>query len=228
MDAAHSASARYRWPMSTLIVFATAPVSGLRNTRLSPPCTAPEAVLVAEATLRDTIDVAMSSSADRLVLVLDGPTPPWFPEHIEVIAQRGDELDERVANAFFDVIGGAIERTLLIGCFTPQISVDWLRGGFVALESGAQAVLGLTDGGGFWALGLQQANRNVFEGVPMNTPNTGYAQRTRIESLGLRLAVLPDTYSVLGTDDLDRLGAEFPDLRTANLWRALRTHAAAS
>jgi uncharacterized protein len=214
--------------MSTLIVFATAPVSGSANARLSPPCTASEAALVAEAALRDTLDVAMASSPGRLVVVLDGPTPAWFPAHVEVIAQRGDRLDIRLSNAFSDVIGVANEPTLLVAGFTPQISVDWLRGGFVALESGAQAVLGLTNGGGFWALGLQQANQNVFEGVPMNTPNTGYAQRTRIESLGLRLAVLPDTFTVIGTHDLDRLAAEHPDLRTANLWRALRTHAAAS
>jgi uncharacterized protein len=219
--------------VSTLIVLAKAPVPGEVHTRLCPPCTHAEAALVAEASFRDTLDVALSCGASRVVVALESPTDPsnapeWFPSNVEVIHQREGTLDVRIAGAFEDAIGATVEPTLLLTPDTPQISSDWLRGGFVALESGAEAVLGLTSGGGCWLVGLQQANQNVFEGVPMNTPNTGYAQRTRMESLGLRLAVLPDTYRVALPHDLYRLCAEYPELRTSNLWRALRTHAAAS
>jgi uncharacterized protein len=217
--------------VSTLIVLAKAPIPGHVYARLCPPCSPSEAALVAEAALRDTLEVAEACGATRVVVALedaDPVVPAWFSPDVEVIRQRRGTLDLRIAGAFEDAIRETKENVLLVGAETPQIDSDWLRGGFVAMESGAEAVLGLTAGGGCWLYGLQRANQNVFEGVPMNTPNSGYAQRARMESLGLRLAVLPDTFSVLIPQDLDRLCAEYPDLRTSNVWRALRTHAAAS
>jgi uncharacterized protein len=217
--------------VSTLIVMAKAPIPGQVHARLCPPCSLSEAALVAEAALRDTLEVAESCGVTRLVVALedaDAEVPSWFSPDVEVIRQRRGNHNVRIAGAIEDVIGDADENTLLVGAETPQISSDWLGGGFVALESGAEAVLGLTADGGYWLVGLRRANQNAFEGIPMNTPNTGSAQRERMESLGLRLAVLPDTFSVSLPQDLDRLCAEYPDLRASNVWRALRTHAAAS
>jgi uncharacterized protein len=214
-----------------MIVLAKAPIPGQVYARLCPPCSPSEAALVAEAALRDTLEVVEGCGATRVVVALedaDTAVPPWFSSDVEVIRQRKGALDVRIAGVFEKVIGDTKENVLLVGAETPQIAADWLRGGFVALESGAEAVLGLTADGGCWLYGLQRANQHVFEGVPMNTPNSGYAQRVRMESLGLRLAVLPETFSVSIPQDLDRLCAEYPDLRTSNVWRALRTHAAAS
>ncbi len=217
--------------VSTLIVLAKAPIPGQVHARLCPPCSPSEAALLAEAALRDTLEVAESCGATRVVVALEdleNDVPRWFPPGIEVIRQRAGTPDVRMAGAFDDVVGTTPENTLLVGMDTPQISADWLRGGFVALGSGAEAVLGLTTDGGCWLVGLQRANQRVFEGIPMNTSNTGFAQRARMESLGLRLAVLPEAFFVGLPHDFDRLCAEYPDLRTSNVWRALRTHAAAS
>jgi uncharacterized protein len=217
--------------VSTLIVLAKAPIPGQVHARLCPPFSPSEAALVGEAALRDTLEVAQYCGATRVVVALEdfeSDAPQWFSSDVEVIGQRRGTPNARIAGAFEDVVGTDQENTLLVGMDTPQISADWLRGGFVALESGAEAVLGLTTEGGCWLVGLPQVNGAVFEGVLTNSSNTGFAQRARIESLGLRLAVLPDTFAVSLPHDFDRLCAEYPDLRTSNVWRALRTHAAAS
>ena len=54
--------------MTTLVVLAKAPVPGRSKTRLCPPCTPEEAARVADAALRDTLDVAGRSAADRVAL----------------------------------------------------------------------------------------------------------------------------------------------------------------
>lgn len=217
-----AAYARYRGAVSTLIVLAKAPLTGRVKTRLCPPCSPAEAALIAEAALRDTLDVATTCGASRVVVVLDGPRPDWFPPELEVIGQRDGGLDVRLSDAFSDVLGLSTDPTLLVAMDTPHLSADWLRGGFVALDSGADAVIGMAHDGGFWLVGLHRPNRMVFEGLPMSTTKTGDAQRFRIESLGMRIAVLPETFDIDTTEDLDRLVDEHPELRTSNVWRAIR------
>lgn len=214
--------ARYRGAVSTLIVLAKSPVAGQVKTRLCPPCSHSEAALIAEAALRDTLDTATNCGASRVVVALDGPRPEWFPPDLEVVAQREGGLDVRLGDAFSDVLGLSSDSTLLVAMDTPHLSADWLRGGFVALDSGADAVIGMAHDGGYWVLGLHRPNRMVFEGVPMSTRDTGELQRVRLESLGMRIAVLPDTFDIDTTAELDRLVEEHPDLRTSNVWRAIR------
>ncbi len=176
-----------------LLVIAKAPAAGRSKTRLCPPCTPTEAALLAEAALLDTLEAAEGvSSTGRRVLVLDGAAGSWLPPGWEVVPQRGAGLDERIAAAFADVGGPA----LLIGMDTPQVTPDLLASAAeTLLAPGVGAVLGPAYDGGFWAIGLRQADPSVFLDVPMSTPGTLSAQRRRLHSLGLahrELAALQD------------------------------------
>ncbi|HEV2636415.1 MAG TPA: DUF2064 domain-containing protein [Actinocrinis sp.] len=74
--------------MSTLIVLAKAPVPGRVKTRLCPPFTPEQAAGLAEAALRDTLRAAMRTTADHLLVYLDGEPGPWLPrEQRETAAQ---------------------------------------------------------------------------------------------------------------------------------------------
>ena len=105
-----------------LVVIAKAPVAGRSKTRLTPPCTPDEAALLARAALQDTLDAVAATPAARRVCVLEGEPGDWLPEGFEVIAQRGDGLDERLAHAFADVG----EPAVLIGMDTPQVTPELL------------------------------------------------------------------------------------------------------
>ncbi|MGB7806486.1 MAG: DUF2064 domain-containing protein, partial [Actinomycetota bacterium] len=104
--------------MVNLVIIAKAPIPGRSKTRLCPPCTPLEAARIAEAALVDTIAVAMATPGVRPILALDGEPGSWLPPALEVIPQRGDGLDERLASAFDDVGGPA----LLVGMDTPQLT----------------------------------------------------------------------------------------------------------
>jgi rSAM/selenodomain-associated transferase 1 len=173
---------------AALIVLAKAPQAGRSKTRLSPPCTPREAAALARAALADTLDAVLSTPAARHVLVLDGPTGEWLPAGYDVVAQRGDGLDERLAHAFADVG----EAALLVGMDTPQVTRDDLAAALAQLMApGTDAVLGLAPDGGYWAIGLREPDPCAFLGVPMSTAHTGHTQLARLRALGLRVAPLP-------------------------------------
>ena len=105
------------------------------------------AATIAAASLADTLAAARQVPADRRILYLrrrPGATSPHVG--FEVIAQPDGSLDERLA-AIFDRLD---EPTLLIGMDTPQ-----LRTGDLRWPAGTDAVVGLADDGGFWALGMR-------------------------------------------------------------------------
>lgn len=166
----------------SLAVIAKAPVPGRVKTRLMPACTPEQAAGLAEAALRDTLETVAATPAARRVCVLDGHPGPWLPDGFDVIPQRGAGLDERLAAAFTDVA----TPLLLVGMDTPQITPHLLSHAVAALERpGVDAVLGHTDDGGYWCIGLHRSWASLFVGVPMSRDDTGALQVNRLQREGL-------------------------------------------
>lgn len=201
-----------------LVLLAKAPVPGRVKTRLTPAFSPEQAAALAHAAIRDTLAV-MGAVPGRRHVVWDGPTPAWLPGDATVLTQRGAGLDERLTGAFADVLRDGRGPALLVGMDTPQLTpadlqVDW---------RGANAVLGLSEDGGFWAVGLRRAHPQAFLGVPMSTPDTGRAQLRRLQSLGLRVRLLRCLRDVDTIEDAAAVAALAPDTRFARLHRRLTT-----
>ncbi|MFG1622101.1 DUF2064 domain-containing protein [Kribbella sp. NPDC049227] len=203
----------------TLIVIAKEPVAGRVKTRLQTEFTAHEAAALARASLVDTLNTVRSARASRRVLALDGDPGPWLPDGFEVIGQRGDGLDERLAAAFEDAFDGT--PMLLVGMDTPQLTAGLLG----VRWSGYDAVLGLTEDGGYWCLGLRRPDARALIGVPMSTDHTGRDQLRRLQDLGLRVLLLPTLRDMDTPWDASVIAAAHPSLRVSRLYRRLQ-HAA--
>lgn len=170
-------------------MIAKAPVPGRVKTRLCPPCTPEQAAAIAEAALRDTLDAVAATTAGRHVVVLDGTRPGWIPDAFEVVAQRGDGLDERLAAAFDDLGGPAV----IIGMDTPQVTAPLLDAVVASLcGAGTDAVLGRANDGGYWVIGLRRPDPAVLLGVPMSMAHTHDAQSARLVERGLRTAAVQE------------------------------------
>ncbi len=198
-----------------LIVIAKAPVPGRSKTRLCPPCTPEQAAALAQAALEDTIGAVLATPARRRVLVLEGEPGPWA-HGLEVVPQRGDGLEERLAAAFED-IG---EAAFLVGMDTPQLTEAHLVSGLEALST-SPAVFAPAEDGGYWGIGLRQADRAVFEGVPMSADDTGEKQRARLVELGLEVVDLPALRDVDTIEDAWTVAALAPQTRFARELAAL-------
>jgi rSAM/selenodomain-associated transferase 1 len=196
---------------TTIIVVAKEPLPGFVKTRLTPPLAPGEAAALAAAAIHDTIRAAAASTAERIVIALDGAPGWWLGDFgVDVIAQRGRGLDERIAAAFGTVGGPA----LLIGMDTPQVSSALLSDALATLDA-HDAVFGPADDGGFWAVGVRSPHPRLFLGVPMSTSGTGAAQLAQLRSFDLDVGQLSRLRDVDTFDDATAVAAQAPGTRFA-------------
>ena len=189
---------------------AKAPVPGLVKTRLCPPCTPEDAARVAEAALADTLDAALGSGADRVVLALDGEPGAWLPSGIDLVDQGEGSFNDRLACAWSSTRGPALQ----IGMDTPQVTSRALMDAFDACYR-FDSVIGLACDGGWWSLGLRLPRADVFDGIAPSRVDTGVRQLQRLRHLGLEPALLGEQRDVDAWDDALQVAAVAPRTRFA-------------
>ncbi|GAA2501539.1 TIGR04282 family arsenosugar biosynthesis glycosyltransferase [Winogradskya humida] len=209
-----------------LLVLAKTPVPGRVKTRLCPPCTPAKAATLAAAALADTVDTVSSTTGADPVLVIEGDLPA--PAGWGRVPQRGGSLGSRIANAFADTAVPGMP-SLLIGMDTPQLTPALLEAAIGLLAGdGSDAVLGLAEDGGWWALGLRDpACAELVHDVPTSTSQTGELTLKALQ--GLRIARLPVLRDVDTIEDARAVAAMRPESRFAGALaaRAERQPAAA-
>lgn len=208
-----------------LLVLAKHPVPGRVKTRLCPPCTPHQAARLAAAALADTLDAVRRAGASRRVLALDAR--PSTTDGFELIRQRGRGLAERIAHAFADTARHYAAPILQLGMDTPQVDPRLLDDALARLAHNP-AVLGLSEDGGWWALGLHNAAiAQVLRNVPMSTPDTGRLTVQAIRQAGIRLEFLPRLRDVDTIGDARAVAATIPTSRFAAALRAVQPDEAA-
>ena len=198
-----------------IVVIAKEPLPGRVKTRLCPPYSPVEAASLAAASLADTLATVADAPASRRVLALDGRAGPWVPEGFDVIVQRTGGLAARLHGAFEDCFRASDEPVVLIGMDTPQVTVDHLRQVARALESGADAVVGLAPDGGYWLIALRHLHPAAFAGVPMSADDTGTVQVRRLRECGYRVALTEPLRDVDDAVDAMAVAGEIPGSRFA-------------
>jgi glycosyltransferase A (GT-A) superfamily protein (DUF2064 family) len=202
--------------MTHVLVMAKSPVAGRVKTRLCPPCTPDEAAALAEAALADTLAAAAACGADRRILALDGPPGDWLPAGFDVVPQVDGPFDRRLTAAWAAAGGPGVQ----IGMDTPQVTAALLDDALEGLDT-HDAALGLAVDGGWWAIALRRPDARAFVGVPMSTAETGAAQRSRLELLGLAVRDLPALVDLDTVADLPAVIESGTAIRTAALARTL-------
>ena len=224
---------------AALVVFAKRPEPGHVKTRLVPPLTEAEAAALYDAFLRDGLaryaapgafgEATGEAVAVRLYLAGEGALPDdVVPAGVTVHAQRGDGLGARMQRAFLETFADGFGRVAVVGTDHPTLPLAFLGEAFRALEAPRTAVLGPSDDGGYYALGLNDLPADAPGLFAMRYSHAGVFDETlaRLLGAGLRPVVLPPWYDVDDAADLRRLladwraGADVPP-RTANSLKAL-------
>lgn len=189
-----------------ICVFAKPPVPGRVKTRLAARFGAAYAAELAAAFLEDTWGLVNSVAWAEPVLATTGAFPALgWRGAAEVWLQGEGDLGERMER----VARRALERAdsvLLVGADSPGLPPRLLEQAREALL-GADAVLGPSDDGGFYLLGLRRCPEGLLRGLPWSAPTTLAATRARLEERGLAARSIDGWFDVDVPADLERLRA---------------------
>jgi uncharacterized protein len=146
------------------------------------------------------------------------PAPAGF----RLVAQRGTELGSRLVALFDELLGGGHGSVVVMDSDSPTLPVGYVSEAVTALETDmADVVLGPSEDGGYYLIGLRASAPRLFEHVPWSTEKVLRVTLDRAQMLGLRVRLLPEWFDVDTEVDLSRLRRSLG----ADPTRAVRTRA---
>ena len=191
---------------AAIALFAKAPIAGCVKTRLQPPLSAEQAADLHLAFVLDVWDSLHAVPDVSLYLYRDEAWPngdePADGEYCEL--QRGSDLGERMLNCFDELQKHGHNRVLIVGSDSPTLPVAYLEEGLEKLHT-ADAVLGPSEDGGYYAVGCRQTRPAMFAGVNWSTTSTLAETECAFRRVGLQVETLPGWYDVDTARDLRRL-----------------------
>jgi rSAM/selenodomain-associated transferase 1 len=195
--------------MTSLIVFARAPVEGRVKTRLAKAIGERAALSLYLAFLEDVCALAGSVDARRILCVdgaLDHPALTRLAEDngMELRPQRGGDLGARMEAALEAALPACV-----IGTDSPTLTPAQLEAALSQLGS-HDVVVGPSTDGGYWLIGISRPLPELFRDIPWSTPEVLPLTLERLR--GRRAAVLPPHYDVDEVEDLRLLSAHLGGL----------------
>jgi rSAM/selenodomain-associated transferase 1 len=131
---------------------------------------------------------------------------------IDVIAQRGDDLGQRMAHVFEDSFRLGMESVVIVGSDLPDLPSRLLRDALDALRGHeARAVLGPASDGGYYLIGLNRPQPALFDRIEWSTERVMAQTREAATTLGFEVVLLDEWNDVDDAADLSRLMRDAPE-----------------
>lgn len=194
----------------TIILMAKAPEPGRVKTRLTTRLTPAQAAAVHAACIRATTERLADLDADRVVVCFDPPDSlDGIRQDVDgriarFVPQTKGDLGTRMAQAVEDV--AAAGPVLIVGCDSPDLPDEFLRRAVESLND-VDVVLGPTDDGGYWCVGLGPGvdARKLFAGVPWSSGRERDATVANAGSMNRRVKLADPYFDLDHPADLDAL-----------------------
>jgi rSAM/selenodomain-associated transferase 1 len=207
-----------------LVVMAKAPREGEVKTRLSGALSPEEIRRLYVAFLSDTFALMeeVKDERENLALALCY-TPEGEEEAFEeveregslMILQKGESLGERLTNCFADLFALGFESIVVIGADGPTLPGEYVFDAFECFETDDDVVIGPTEDGGYYLVGMRKLHGRIFEDIPWGTGGTLNATIERAREAELNLVLLPEWRDVDTPEDFQRLKRELEENREA-------------
>ena len=185
-----------------MAIMAKAPRAGKVKTRLSPPLTLEESAALNICFLRDTAEnlTVIGGAAGLVCYTPIGDESAFdglLPESFRLIGQRGDQFGERLLAAAEDILSCGYGSVCLIDSDSPTVPREAFEAAVAALaQDGDRVVLGASEDGGYYLIGLKQAHAAVFESISWSTASVMEETVQRATEAGLEVVLLPLWYDV--------------------------------
>ena len=199
--------------LCALAVMTKAPRAGHVKTRLVPPLSPEEAAQLNVCFLRDTA-AAIAKACGTTARGIGVYTPIGgeaaylniLPRKFELVPQRGDGFGERLAFAVADLFKCGFTSVCLIDSDSPTVPGDVYRKAVeVSSKPGDRVVLGPSDDGGYYLIGLKRSHPQLFERIDWSTERVFEQTRQRATQIGVRVHELARGFDVDDRATLHRL-----------------------
>lgn len=197
-----------------LVLVAKAPIEGQVKTRLIGELTAEDAKQLYVAFLSDTFAMmeAVCDERDDLTLV-HCYTPEEAEDAFEeveregclMIAQRGNDLGERLTNCFADVFALGFDLVTAIGGDSPTLPAELVSDAMDCLETENDVVIIPAEDDGYCLIGMRKLHQGLFHAIPWSTPDVMAATERQAKAAGLSLSVGPTWFDVDTPEEFERL-----------------------
>src|SRR3989442_8809016 len=163
--------------LGALGVMTKAPRAGKVKTRLVPPLSPEEAAQLNVCFLRDTA-AAIVKACGRSVRGVGVYTPigaeaayiGLLPREFDLLPQGGDGFGERLAFAAADLFQCRFASVCLIDSDSPTVSADvYAKAVEFLTDPGDRVVLGPSDDGGYYLIGMIQNHPQLLERISWST-----------------------------------------------------------
>lgn len=225
---------RVRKKLCALGIMTKATQAGKVKTRLTPPLTAEEAAELNICFLRDLAESIAracssggrrppnTSDAQRAPLQISGTgargvgiyTPIGaestyeniLPQNFFLIPQRGDDFGERLVFAAEDLFRVGFESVCLINSDSPTVPASAFAEAVNELgRAGDRAVLGPSDDGGYYLIGLKKLHKRLFQEIDWSTERVFEQTKQRAAEIGVGVYELPRGFDVDDRTTLHKL-----------------------
>lgn len=201
----------------SLAIFVKEPLPGKVKTRLCPEVDAKEAAALYRGWAREAFRTAAGLESVNLYVAYEPlsweRSPDWLWEGCAAAPyffQSGEDLGEKMRNAFVKLFERGAESAVLIGSDSPGLPRGHIELGFRALES-RDLALGPTSDGGYYLIGLNfRCPDTLFSGVLWSTGSVFERTLENAARLGLKTEKLPEYFDIDRPEDLRRFQGTAP------------------
>ncbi|WP_047550759.1 TIGR04282 family arsenosugar biosynthesis glycosyltransferase [Psychroserpens sp. Hel_I_66] len=164
--------ANFHFPKSqkAIIIFTRNPVLGKCKTRLAKTIGDEAALKVYKHLLQHTANVVQKVNADRYVFYSENINTKdlWTEDSFNKKLQTGNDLGERMHNAFLDLLQSGYKKVIIIGSDLLDLNENVIEDGFGLLETN-DVVIGPAIDGGYYLLGMKELHPAIFKNKAWGT-----------------------------------------------------------
>ena len=196
------------------------PVPGTVKTRLRPSLSDDDIASLYDGFLRDRIDQVRSLHGAAPVIAFIPPDSRSFfaelaPDFL-LLPQTGNGLSARL----IDIIGRLLDMghggVIATDSDSPTLPAEHLQEAVERLSATVgDVVLGPSDDGGYYLIGVRRLYTELFDKMPWSTPQVYNETLKRAAGSGIQVVSLPAWYDVDTPAEFERLRAEMALLGTA-------------
>ncbi|MBC8183875.1 TIGR04282 family arsenosugar biosynthesis glycosyltransferase [candidate division KSB1 bacterium] len=185
---------------NALIIFLKAPRFGWVKTRLQPEFSPAESLVFYKAMVEDLIDLFKDVKFCDLKLYFSPQNSKtamekWLGKEFDLLPQNGENLGDKMHNAFVENFKSKYKKVVLIGSDIPTLDVTTVIRAFTSLDN-HDVTLGPCIDGGYYLIGLNKPDAALFQDIEWSTERVLQQTINKVKNRALELNQLELKYDI--------------------------------